>query len=122
MKNLKNELKKRENEFYESQKLYKQTKDKKHWDKMFIIVNECMISAIKNQCKNVKRNDIYDLSMEGTIQIMNRYKKIENYNIDYLLTVCRNCALCIVHNDKQKKIDNEFSLDAWVSYEYNKNK
>lgn len=117
----KKKLKQIENEFYESQRLYKQTKDKKYWDKMFVIVNDCMVSAVKYQCKNVKRNDIYDLSMEGTIQIMNRYKKIEDYNIDYLLTVCRNCALCIVHNDKQKRIDNEISLDAWISYEYNKN-
>lgn len=116
----KDKLKQRENEFYESQKLYKQTKDKKYWNKMFVIVNECMISAVKSECKSVKRNDIYDLSMDGTVQIMNRYKKIENYNIDYLLTVCRNCAWCIVKNSKQKRLDRELSFDAWVSYDYNK--
>ena len=70
--------------------------------------------------KGVVRNDLYDLTMIATLNIMSRYKKPKGYKIMYLLTTADYAALYALHNPRQRFWDSMMSLESWNRYEYNK--
>lgn len=114
----KQRLKEIENRFYILQKQYYSLKDnkdeqKKVWDQMFFILHNAILAAIKKCLIGVKRNDVEDLAMDATIQVMNRYKKHAYYEIRYLLASARFAAIGILYNKKQMFYDSITSLEDW---------
>ena len=114
----KQKLKEIENRFYVLQKQYYSLKDnkdeqKKVWDQMFFILHNAILAAIKKCLIGVKRNDVEDLAMDATIQVMTRYKKHAYYEIKYLLTSARFAAIGILYNKKQMFYDSITSLEDW---------
>ena len=100
----KQKLKEIENRFYILQKQYYSLKDnkdeqKKVWDQMFFILHNAILAAVKKCLIGVKRNDVEDLAMDATIQVMTRYKKHAYYEIKYLLTSARFAAIGILYKD-----------------------
>lgn len=111
------EQKQLEAEFYEAQDSYLKDGNKAAWDKMFFIMHNAIIFALKKQLLNVKRTDIDDLALDATCQVMYRYKKPEGYKVDYLLTVARFAAMGVLHNDRQKFHDSTLSYEEYVAFE-----
>lgn len=113
------ELKEEENSFYGYQDKWLSNKeDKDSWDRMFIIVYKVMISSIKKKLKNIKRADIDELALDGTISILARYKKPKGYYIQYLLTVCRDMAFYQLYNEQREREDKELSYEDWIEFNY----
>ena len=80
---------------------------------MFFILHNAILAAIKKCLIGVKRNDVEDLAMDATIQVMKRYKKHAYYEIKYLLTSARFAAIGILYNKKQMFYDSITSLEDW---------
>ena len=111
------EQKQSEAEFYEAQDSYLKDGNKKAWDKMFIIINNAIISALKKQLFNIKRTDINDLALDAACQVMSRYEKPEGYKVKYLLTVARFAAMGVLHNGRQKFHDSILSYEECVAFD-----
>lgn len=122
-------LKCKEYDFYYTQNLYIKCSDEKlkktYFDKLFFMVQFAVENAMKIRFgglakKGVVRNDLYDLTMVATLNIMSRYKKPKGYKIMYLLTTADYAALYALHNPRQRFWDSMMSLESWNRYEYNK--
>lgn len=116
-----------EYEFYRDQKEYNQTKSKQAWDRMFHHIHFAVYTAMKARMrslsrKGVIRDDLDDLVMDATVNIMERYTKPKGYEIKYLLTTADYAALGALHNPKQKFFDSQISLEAYNEYELGENK
>lgn len=120
----KERLKQKENEFYSLQDTYRTTDSpsikKQCWDRMFVLMLHAVTAAIKSKLKGVLRNDIEDLALEATCQVMNRYTTIENYAVQYLLATARFAAIGVLYNEKQQFYDKMLSLDGYLAYQYAK--
>lgn len=114
-------LKKLDEEFQLCQLNWHETKGKSEWDRMFILTHFAVSNSIKKRLKRIKRDDFDDLCLEATAQIMNRYVKNENYNINYLPCIASYAAIQVLYNDKQKFQDSVLSLDE-IQENYNKDK
>jgi hypothetical protein len=122
-------LKVREYEFYYTQNTFLNTDDvevkKECYQKMFMAVKFAVENAMKKRFgnlakKGVVRNDFYDMVLDATMNIMNRYNKPKGYKIYYLLTTADYASLGALHNPKQKFQDSMISLDYLISYGYKK--
>lgn len=119
-------LKCREFDFYRIQNEYlKETdpdKKKKCFDKMFFYVLDAVKAAVKTRLgklarQGVFRNDEYDLVMNATMNIMERYTKPKGYRIKYLLACADYSALGVLHNARQAFWDKQISWESWQKYE-----
>ena len=114
----KEQLKLEEEEFYKTQDEYLRTGSKLAWDKMWFQMNKAIGAALKKRLTGIKRNDVDELTMDATIQVMNRYKKPNGYKVQNLLCCAHWAALGVLCNEKQKRIDQELSYEAYLEYEY----
>ena len=117
----KNVLKQQEMELYKLQDefYYNGTNKKEIWDKMFFMVLEAVTYAIKKKLIGIVRNDIDDLALDATCQIMNRYNKSDGYRIKYLLTTANYAAIGVLYNQKQIFLDRTsfISFESWQSWQ-----
>lgn len=117
-------LKQEEEEFYRIQEDYLKTGSKQSWDKMFFAINKAIEASVKKKLKGVlgTRSDLYDLVMDATCKVMNRYKNTdkypEGYRIKFLLTAAHFAAQEILYNPKQQRLDMELSYEAYQEYQY----
>lgn len=119
-----NVLKTDEYYFYYVQRMYNSSTDpkekKKYWDQMFYMMLRAITAAIKKKLVNVKRDDIDELALDATCQVMNRYLKPEGYEVQYLLACAHWSAIGVLYNGKQKFKDDCISYEEWESYQYAK--
>lgn len=111
-----------EYEFYRDQKEWLSNRNKQAWDRMFHHIHFAVYTAMKARMrtlsrKGVVRDDLDDLVMDATANIMERYTKPKGYEIRYLLTTADYAALGALHNPKQKFWDSQISLEAYNEYE-----
>lgn len=112
----KQEQKRIEAEFYQVQKHWHENNDKKSWDRMFEIMLNAITVSIKKKLMNVKRTDIDELALDATCQVMARFQKNPNYNVDRLLCASHYASLGILYNEKQKFYDRQASLEDLLLY------
>lgn len=118
-------LKSKEFEFYYVQHMYRKTHKKEYYDKMFFHVRFAVENCIKKRLGRIVsrgtfrpnlKEDVYDFTMTATCKIMSRYTK-GDYEIRYLLTTADYAALEVLHNVKQKLIDQTLSYESYIRYE-----
>lgn len=105
-------LKKTENKYYALQKHYNETGDQKDYEEMFFIMQFAIENSIKKKLKGITRTDIYDLTMDATVNVMARYRADQKYSIQYLLTAAHYAALGILYNKKTKQADQTTSYES----------
>lgn len=105
-------LKKTEQKYYTLQKHYNETGDQKDFEEMFFIMQFAIENSIKKKLKGITRTDIYDLTMDATVNVMARYRADQKYNIQYLLTAAHYAALGILYNKKTKQADQTTSYES----------
>jgi hypothetical protein len=105
-------LKKTETKYYALQKHYNETGDQKDFEEMFFIMQFAIENSIKKKLKGITRTDIYDLTMDATVNVMARYRADQKYNIQYLLTAAHYAALGILYNKKTKQADQTTSYES----------
>lgn len=122
------ELKLKEMRYYKIQAIFnnKDTDEKtkkKCYDEMFFMMKFAIENAFKARLGklHVSRTDFYDLSMNATVNVMQRYKKPKGYTTDSLLATAYYAALAELHNKKQKWYDQMLSYESFSEYEYNEN-
>lgn len=98
--------------FQELQQSYKSTQSKESWEMLWLYVQDVLSNSLKKKLKGVYRSDYEDMLIEGTISIMSRYKKSEDYNIQYLPALTALVSRNLVYNKKQQREDREVSYEG----------
>lgn len=67
-------VEKLESDFQEVYKKWRLTKDKKEWDKMFMLVQNACKAKLSVKLKNIYREDFDEIVLDSTLKVMNALK------------------------------------------------
>lgn len=67
-------VEKLEADFQDAYKNWRSTKDKKEWDKMFMLVQNACKAKLSVKLKNIYREDFEEIVLDSTLKVMNALK------------------------------------------------
>lgn len=76
-------VEKLESDFQDAYHKWRSTKDKKEWDKVFLLVKNACKSKLSVKLKNIYREDFEEIVLDSTLKVMNALKN-RNGEIDRL--------------------------------------
>lgn len=107
-----------DNRFRELCEDYAETKSKESWQEMWMIVAKASESVVKKMLKGVTVNDLDELILDTTCNVMAKLKKEFTNKGEFVLknklvTFCRSYALFPLYKPSKKFNDRVISLEGY---------
>ena len=113
-------IKEKEAEFYKWQDIWFENGSREAWEQMFFIMMFAIETSIKKRLKGIRRTDLDDLVMEGTIKAMDKWYIRRHEKLNRLMSQAKWSAVEMLYSKKQQQIDNETSYEAYIEWEWKK--
>ena len=112
--------KKCEEQFQIELRKYRLDENKKSWDRMWFMVQDCCSNIAKSKLKGVICPDFDGKVMDATIKCMQKIKGGEDP--EKLSSFCYFPVIGVIWDRKLQKEERTISYEAWLACEYAKEK